>query len=315
MSTDGTVVGVVEVVEVVGVVGATATGKSALAIELARRLRGEVVGADASQLYRGMDIGTAKVPVRDRGGVAHHQIDVLDVTQEASVAAYQRAARDDIDGVRDRAAVPVVVGGSGLYVRAALDRLEIPPTDPTVRASLQARAAAEGTAVLRAELERADPAAAAAIEVNNTRRIVRALEVIEITGRPFSATMPRRESLRPTALVGLRLPRDVLDERIAVRTRQMFADGLVEETRGLVEQGLRRGPTARRAVGYAQALAVVDGTLTAEQAVAETAARTRRLVRRQESWFGADPRIRWFDPRAEGLVDLVLEHVRPVARI
>jgi len=300
---------------VVGVVGATATGKSALAIDLARRLGGEVVGADASQLYRGMDIGTAKVPMSERGGVQHHQIDVLHVTEEASVAAYQRAARADIDAIRGRGSVAVVAGGSGLYVRAAIDRLEIPPTDPAVRAELQARADAEGTAVLRAELERVDPAAAAAIEPNNTRRIVRALEVIAITGRPFSATMPRRDFLRPSVLVGLRLPRHVLDERIDGRTRRMFAEGLVEETRALVEQGLRQDPTARRALGYAQALEVIDGEATLEQAVTDTATRTRRLVRRQESWFGADPRVTWFDPRTEGLVELVLEHVRPAARV
>jgi tRNA dimethylallyltransferase len=301
---------------VVGVVGPTATGKSDLAIALALRLGGEVVGADASQLYRGMDIGTAKVPEAEREGVPHHQIDVLAVTDEASVAAYQRHARADIEAVLARGALPVVAGGSGLYVRAALDRLEIPPTDPQVRAALLERLDREGVAALLAELRAVDPQAAAAIEPNNGRRVVRALEVIALTGRPFSATMPTREFVRPTVLVGLRTDREALDTRIQRRTERMFAAGLVDETRGLVDLGLREGRTASRAVGYAQALAVIDGTSTLEDAVADTALRTRRLVRRQESWFGADPRATWFDPFEHGPADLlerVLEHVERAA--
>ena len=287
---------------VVAVVGPTATGKSDLAIALALRLGGEVVGADASQLYRGMDIGTAKVPPEERHGIAHHQLDVLEVTQEASVAAYQRHARADIDAVLARGAVPVVAGGSGLYVRAALDRLEIPPTDPRgARGPAGTTRRTRGSAALLAELRAADPAAAAAIEPNNGRRVVRALEVIALTGRPFSATMPTREFVRPTVLVGLRTDREALDVRVDRRARRMFDAGLVEETRGLVDLGLREGRTASRAVGYAQALAVIDGTTTLEDAVADTALRTRRLVRRQESWFGADPRVTWFDPLAGAL--------------
>ncbi|HET7823388.1 MAG TPA: tRNA (adenosine(37)-N6)-dimethylallyltransferase MiaA [Ornithinibacter sp.] len=301
---------------VVGVVGPTATGKSDLAIALALRLGGEVVGADASQLYRGMDIGTAKVPEAEREGVPHHQIDVLAVTDEASVAAYQRHARADIEAVLARGALPVVAGGSGLYVRAALDRLEIPPTDPQVRAALLERLDREGVAALLAELRDADPQAAAAIEPNNGRRVVRALEVIALTGRPFSATMPTREFVRPTVLVGLRTEREALDTRIERRTARMFDAGLVDETRGLVDLGLREGRTASRAVGYAQALTVIDGTSTLEDAVADTALRTRRLVRRQESWFGADPRVTWFDPFEHGpddLLERVLEHVERAA--
>ena len=297
---------------VVGVVGPTATGKSDLAIALALRLGGEVVGADASQLYRGMDIGTAKVPPEERHGIAHHQLDVLEVTEEASVAAYQKAARADVDAVLARRAVPVVAGGSGLYVRAALDRLEIPPTDPEVRAALQERLDREGVGPLLAELRAVDPAAADAIEPNNGRRVVRALEVVALTGAPFSATMPTREFVRPTVLVGLRTDREVLDARIDRRARGMFDAGLVDETRALVGLGLREGRTASRAVGYAQALALLDGTATLEEAVADTALRTRRLVRRQESWFGADPRVAWFDPFAsswDDLVDRVVEHV------
>ena len=279
----------------IGVVGATATGKSDLAIALAERLHGEVVGADASQLYRGMDIGTAKVPPDERRGIPHHQIDVLEVTEEATVAAYQRHVRADVEDVLARRALPLVVGGSGLYVRAALDRLEIPPTDPGVRAASRPAPSAEGTAALFALLQDTDPGAAAAIEPNNTRRIVRALEVVELTGRPFSATMPTREFVRPTLVVGLRLDRDTLDRRIERRTRRMFELGLVEETRALVPLGLREGRTASRAVGYAQALAVIDRAMTTDDAVADTALRTRRLVRRQESWFRADPRIHWFE--------------------
>ncbi len=299
---------------VVAIVGPTATGKSDLAVALAHRLDGEVVGADASQLYRGMDLGTAKLTLREREGVPHHQLDVLDVTEEASVAAYQRHARADVEGVLGRGRVPLVVGGSGLYVRAVIDRLDIPPTDPTVRSRLQQRADSEGTAALFAELGRVDPVAAAAIEPRNTRRIVRALEVVELTGRPFSATLPTREHLRPTVVVGLRLERAALDQRIERRTRAMFDAGLVEETRALLERGLRSGRTASRAVGYAQALAVIDGTMTVEDAVADTALRTRRLVRRQESWFGADPRTTWVDALDPGLVDEIATRWGTAAR-
>ncbi len=300
----------------VAVVGPTATGKSDLAIALARRLGGEVVGADAAQLYRGMDIGTAKVPLGERGGVPHHQLDVLDVTQEASVASYQRHARADIEAVLARGRVPVVAGGSGLYVRAALDRLEIPPTDPAVRSALQERLEREGVAVLLTELRAADPAAAEAIEPHNARRVVRALEVIALTGRPFSATMPTRDFVRPTVLLGLRAEREVLDVRVDRRARRMFDAGLVDETRGLVDLGLREGRTASRAVGYAQALAVLDGTMSTADAVADTALRTRRLVRRQESWFGADSRVTWLDRFAgawEDLVDRAVDLVEEAA--
>ena len=282
---------------------------------LARRLGGEVVSADASQLYRGMDVGTAKLTPRERQGVPHHQLDVLDVTDEASVAAYQRHARADVGAVASRGAVPIVVGGSGLYVRAVLDRLEIPPTDPGVRQRLEQRAAREGTAALLEDLRRVDPRAAASIEPNNTRRLVRALEVVELTGRPFSATMPRREYLRPSLAIGLRADREDLDRRIEQRAARMFDTGLVDETRTLVTQGLRDGRTASRAVGYAQALAVLDGTMTTADAVADTALRTRRLVRRQESWFGADPRVHWLDALAPDLLDRALGLVEAASAV
>jgi tRNA dimethylallyltransferase len=297
------------------VVGPTATGKSDLGLALAERLDGEVVNADAMQLYRGMDIGTAKLPPAERRGVPHHQLDVLDVREEASVAAYQRHSRADIADIRSRGQVPVLVGGSGLYVRAALDRLEIPPTDPAVRARLEVELAESGIDALRARLVHLDPAAADAIEPNNARRIVRALEVVELTGRPFSATMPTREHVLPTVVLGLVADRAVLDERIERRIRRMWEDDLVGEAESLVRQGLRGGRTASKALGYRQALAQLDGTMTTEEAQVDTATATRRYARRQESWFRADPRVGWLPHDASDLVDRALAVVAAAGRM
>ena len=294
---------------VVAVVGPTATGKSDLGVALALALAGEVVNADASQLYRGMDVGTAKLPPAERRGVPHHQLDVLDVREEATVAAYQAAARPDLEAVRARGRVPVVVGGSGLYVRALLDRMEIPPTDAGVRARWEAELEREGPEALHARLAAVDPVAARAIQPRNGRRVVRALEVVELTGRPFSATMPAREHVRPTVVLGLRADREVLDARIARRAEDMWRSGLVEEVRGLVGRGLREGRTASRAVGYAQALRQLDGELTQEEAVADTVVATRRLARRQERWFGPDPRVVWLEHDAPDLLDRALAAV------
>ena len=280
-------------IPVVAIVGATATGKSDLGLALAERLDGEVVNADAMQLYRGMDVGTAKLPVPERRGIPHHQLDVLDVTEEASVAAYQGAARADIDAIRARGRAPILVGGSGLYVRAALDRLDIPPTDAALRAALEREAASHGTASLFDRLRGLDPQAAERIQPNNTRRIVRALEVIELTGRPFSASLPKREFASPAVLLGLSVDRAVLDERIAARAARMFTGGLLDEVRELLGHGLREGFTASRAIGYAQAIAVLDGQSTVEEAVESTTRATRRFARRQESWFRPDPRTIW----------------------
>jgi tRNA dimethylallyltransferase len=296
-------------VSVIAVVGSTASGKSDLALSLAERLGGEIVNADAMQLYRGMDIGTAKVPVRERRGIAHHQLDVLDVRQEASVAAYQREARLDLAGIRSRRHRPILVGGSGLYVRAALDRLEIPPTDPAVRARLEGELAAEGIAAMRDRLMRADPVAAQAIQANNERRVVRALEVIELTGRPFSATLPTREYDLPAITIGLRVPRPELDARIAARVHQMWDAGLLDEVRRLDAAGLREGRTAAKALGYSQALAHLDAALSAEQAIEDTIVSTRRFARRQESWFRPDPRIHWLAYDDPQLTDRALEIV------
>ncbi|OLT15237.1 tRNA (adenosine(37)-N6)-dimethylallyltransferase MiaA [Serinicoccus sp. CUA-874] len=291
---------------VVAVVGPTATGKSDLGVRLALALDGEVVSADASQLYRGMDLGTAKLTLPERQGVPHHQLDVLDAREEASVAAYQQAARADLAAIRARGRVPVVVGGSGLYVRALLDRLEIPPTDPRVRAAWEGELEARGAEALHALLAGRDPAAAARIEPRNGRRVVRALEVIELTGRPFSATLPTRELVEPTVILGLRADRDVLDARIARRAARMWEDGLLKEVRGLEREGLREGRTASRAVGYAQALRQLDGELGEAEAVEDTAAATRRLARRQQSWFGPDPRVTWLEHDAPDLLDRAL---------
>jgi tRNA dimethylallyltransferase len=295
---------------VVAVVGATATGKTALGVALSLRLGGEVVNADAMQLYRGMDIGTAKATPAERRGIPHHLIDVLEVTQEASVAAYQRDAREAIGRIRAAGRVPIVVGGSGLYVRAALDVLDIPPTDPSVRARLEQEYAEVGLEPLRARLRALDPAAEGAIVAGNARRVIRALEVVELTGEPFSARMPERAYVADTVAIGLRLERPRLDVRIDARAEAMFAAGLVAEVEALLPLGLRGGRTAARALGYAQALGVLDGVLSCSDAVAQTAQLTRRFARRQESWFRADPRVTWYDAQSVTLVEDAVELVR-----
>ncbi|HWC20985.1 MAG TPA: tRNA (adenosine(37)-N6)-dimethylallyltransferase MiaA [Flexivirga sp.] len=278
---------------IVAVVGPTATGKSDLGVALAHALDGEIVNADASQLYRGMDIGTAKLTPAEREGVPHHMLDVLEVRDEASVASYQRDARVAIDGIRQRGRVPILVGGSGLYVRAVLDDLRIPPTEPAVRARWEARLEQEGAPALHARLAASDPSAAAQIHPSNGRRVVRALEVIELTGEPFSATMPTREFIAPAVMIGLRIERSELYARIGRRVEHMWRDGLLDEVRALDRIGLREGRTASRAIGYAQALQQLDGVLTEEQAKDETASLTRKFARRQHSWFGPEPRIHW----------------------
>lgn len=278
---------------VVTVVGPTASGKSALAVEVALALGGEVVNADAFQLYRGMDVGTAKPTPQERRGVPHHLLDVLDVTQEATVAGYQRAAVAVLDDLAERRRHAVLVGGSGLYVRAVLDGLDIPPTDPAVRARLEAELAVVGAPALHARLAGRDPAAAAAILPTNGRRVVRALEVGELTGGPFRATMPAGAYARRAVQVGLDVPRDVLDERIAARVERMWRAGLVDEVRRLDAEGLSQGRTASRALGYAQVLRLLAGELTDDEARGQTVAATRRYARRQESWFRRDPRVTW----------------------
>jgi tRNA dimethylallyltransferase len=304
----------VDALPIVAVVGPTASGKSELGLDLAEALGGEIVNADAMQLYRGMDIGTAKLPPEERRGIPHHQLDVLEVTEEASVAAYQLAARADIAAIRSRGRVPVLVGGSGLYVRAALDHLKIPPTDPVVRRRLEADGERLGAAAMFRRLAELDAVAAGRIQPTNLRRIVRALEVIELTGRPFSASMPGREFVSATVMLGLGVDRSLLDERIDRRVHRMWRQGLLAEVEGLLEVGLRDGFTASRAIGYSQAIAVVDGVLSPEEAREQTAQATRRYARRQESWFRPDPRIVWLDHDAPGLAALAAGVVHQAVR-
>jgi len=287
------------VVELIAVVGATATGKSALAIDLALALGGEVVNADSMQLYRGMDIGTAKVTEAERRGVPHHLLDIWDVTKTASVAEYQQDVRRVIDDIKSRDKIPILAGGSGLYIRAALDDLSFPGTDPAVRARLEAELTESGPAPLFERLRQRDPKAAEAILPSNGRRIVRALEVMEISHRPFSANMPGYGGGRPAIQVGLALPRPELDERVAERVHRMWAAGFEYEVRHLERHGLRDGLTASRALGYAQVLRHLAGEWTSDQAREETIKATRRFVRRQESWFRRDPRVTWLTSRQD----------------
>lgn len=280
---------------VVAVVGATATGKSDLAVALAQRLGGEVLNADSMQLYRGMDIGTAKLGPAERGGVAHHLLDVWDVRDTANVADYQRMARAVVADLGARRRTPILVGGSGLYVRAVVDDLVFPGTDATIRARLEAELATLGPGALHERLTALDPVAAAAILVTNGRRIVRALEVVELTGRPFVATLPPPAYAMPAVQLGLALDRDVVDGRIAARVERMWTLGLVDEVRRLERDGLREGRTASRALGYAQVLRHLAGEWTEQQAKNETVRATKRFARRQESWFRRDPRVLWLD--------------------
>ena len=278
---------------VIAVVGPTAAGKSELSLGLALALGGEVVNADSMQLYAGMDIGTAKLSPAQRRGVPHHLLDIWDVRQAASVATYQRLAREAIAGIHARGRVPVLAGGSGLYLRAALDNLEFPGTDPAVRDRLEAELATAGAGALHARLAALDPVAATAILPSNGRRIVRALEVIEVAGRPFAAVLPQYESRYAVVQLGLRVGRGELDQRIAERTARMWRAGLVDEVAVLERAGLREGRTASRALGYAQVLRFLAGEYDEDQARAQTILATRRFARRQEAWFRRDPRVSW----------------------
>ncbi|MFK0008802.1 tRNA (adenosine(37)-N6)-dimethylallyltransferase MiaA [Paenarthrobacter sp. NPDC090520] len=285
---------------VIAVVGPTGSGKSDLGVELALALDGEVVNADALQFYRGMDIGTAKITMDERKGVRHHLLDTLDVTEEASVAGFQVECRRTIQDIHARGKRAIMVGGSGLYVRAALDVLEFPGTDPVIRQRLEAECAATGLSPLRARLEDVDPVSAA--RLGDARRVIRALEVHELTGRPFSSFMPQREYFQPAIQVGLSVDRDVLRDRLADRVHRMVEAGLLNEVKRLDAAGLRQGKTASRALGYAQFLKVLDGQAGIPQAAEETIVATRQFARRQLTWFRADPRIHWLDWQDPALV-------------
>ena len=301
------------------IIGPTGTGKSQLALDVAERLGAEIVNADAMQLYRGMDIGTAKLPVEQRRGVPHHQLDVLDVTETATVAKYQGAAAADIEAIAARGAVPIIVGGSMLYIQSLLDDWAFPATDPAVRARWEQRLAEVGVGRLHAELARRDPAAAATILPTDGRRTVRALEVIELTGQPFASSAPRIGTPRwNTAIVGLDCDTPLLDEQLARRTDAMFDQGLLDEVIALCDVGLRDGVTAARALGYAQVLAALDaggGADAVDDAREQTFVGTRRYVRRQRSWFRRDHRVHWLDvSTAAGprLVDAAVQAWRQV---
>ncbi|WEH39325.1 tRNA (adenosine(37)-N6)-dimethylallyltransferase MiaA [Streptomyces sp. NBC_01218] len=278
---------------VITVVGPTAAGKSDLGVFLAQRLGGEVVNADSMQLYRGMDIGTAKLTLPERDGVPHHLLDVWDVTRTASVAEYQRLARAEIDRLLAEGRTPVLVGGSGLYVKGTIDALEFPGTDPDVRARLEEELAERGPGALHERLSAADPGAGRAILPSNGRRIVRALEVIEITGKPFTANLPGDRPVYDAVQIGVDVERPELDARIALRVDRMWEAGLVDEVRTLEAGGLREGLTASRALGYQQVLAALAGECTEEEARVETVRATKRFARRQDSWFRRDPRVHW----------------------
>ncbi|WP_294164089.1 tRNA (adenosine(37)-N6)-dimethylallyltransferase MiaA [uncultured Corynebacterium sp.] len=281
----------------IAVFGPTASGKSALGLALAHELDGEVVNVDSMQLYRGMDIGTAKLTPAEREGIPHHQLDVWDVTETASVARYQRDAIADVEGIMARGKTPILVGGSMLYAQALVDDWQFPPTDPAVRAKYEARRVEIGTDALHEELAQVDPAAAAIIEDKDPRRTVRALEVIELTGKPYKASQPPKDAPPRwgARLLGLRTTADWLNPRIELRTRQMFERGLIEEVERLQTQGLVADSTAGRAIGYAQVFQAQRGELTWDEAVERTITGTRRYVRRQRSWFNRDKRIMWLD--------------------
>jgi tRNA dimethylallyltransferase len=302
---------------VIVICGATATGKSEIAIQLSQNLDAEIINGDSMQLYRGMDIGTAKLTLQERAGVPHHLLDVLDVNEDASVAWYQQTARDLIAQIESRGKNAVIVGGTGLYIKAILDDLNFPDTDPAVRDALNLVAEKIGTVAMHERLQKLDPGAALAIDAKNLRRVIRALEVIEITGRPFTANLPRTESSRfPLARqFGLVLDRDVLADRISDRVDQMWDRGLVAETDRLITAGIRDGRTAQLALGYAQVLKFRDGLLSQVAAIEETKRATRQYARRQETWFSRDPRIQWISPRQPRL-ETILEYLRkPVSPV
>jgi len=289
--------------------GATATGKSDLAVELAKELKGHIVNADSMQLYKGMDIGTAKLSVEERKGIPHYLIDVLSVREEASVAQYQIDARSIIDQLLEQSIPAIVVGGTGLYIKSILDDLNFPDTDPEVREKIAKQAEELGADVMHARLAKLDPAAAAAIPKENVRRVVRALEVIELTGRPYTANLPRVGSTKyPHAQqFGLVMERETLQERIDRRVERMWEEGLVREVRDLMAEGLLEGRTAQAALGYAQVIKFAQGLMTEEEAKEETKRATRQYARRQETWFSRDERITWIKkaPVAE-LVERVI---------
>jgi tRNA dimethylallyltransferase len=294
--------------ELIVIAGATATGKSELAIAVAKEINAEIINADSMQIYKGMDIGTAKLSIEDRGGIAHHLLDILEVSQDSTVAWYQNLAREKITELHSEGKNVVVVGGTGLYIKSILDELNFPDTDPQVRKSLELEAEKIGTDALFERLEKLDPAAAIAIDRANLRRVIRALEVIEITGKPFTANLPREESSRyPNAMqFGLVMERDHLIERIDARVEKMWQLGFVDEVKKCIESGMLNGRTAQLALGYSQIVALLNGTMTEAEAKEDTKRATRQYARRQETWFSRDRRITWISP-VQARLERVLE--------
>ena len=301
--------------ELLCIVGPTGSGKSGLAINIAIELaksgvKAEIVNADAMQFYRGMDIGTAKVPLDERAGIEHHMLDWLEIEEENTAARYQVEARKVITDLIEQGTLPIVVGGSMLYIAALINTFEFPGRDEALRAQLERDLLDLGPAAMHKRLELLDETAASRIEPQNGRRIVRALEIVMITGEPFAASLPDQfESFLPVLEIGLNSAREHLVERLAQRVRDMWAAGLVDEVKGLEDQGIRDSKTASQAIGYSQALASIDGRLTEEEAIAETILLTQRYARRQMSWFRRDPRIHWFDYQDENLLDEVMNLV------
>ncbi len=289
------------------IAGATATGKSALSVSLAQAIDAEIINADSMQVYKGMDIGTAKISSEERQGISHHMLDVLHVNEDSTVAWYQNAAREKIDEIHSRGKNVVLVGGTGLYIKSVIDELNFPDTDPMVRHTLNKEAEELGIDAMFARLEQLDPAAALAIDRANLRRIIRALEVIEITGQPFTANLPREESVRyPQARqFGLVMDRELLSERIDERVNKMFEQGLVAEVAHLIDSGLTQGRTAQRALGYSQVISHLQGDISLEAAIEETKRATRQYARRQETWFSRDARIKWISPRQTRLESIL----------
>lgn len=294
----------------IAVIGPTASGKSALAIELAQELgNAEIISADAMQLYRGMDIGTAKLTKADQHGIPHHLLDVIDPTGEVSAVQYRELFDEAVADITSKGNTPIVAGGSTLYLAAALDEMQFAPTDPDVRAQLEAKAAKLGQLEMHALLAKKDSAAAAKIPASNLRRVIRALEVIEISGQSFAASLPEPQYRRPTLQLGISVDRDLLRERIEDRVRGMWEAGLVAEVQGLLEKYPTLSRTARVAIGYQQAAAQLSGELSEEQAIAETVQLTQRYAKKQMTWFRRDKRITWLSS-SEDLLGRAMDVIR-----
>jgi len=300
-------------INLVAVVGPTGSGKSELAIQIAEHIilrggRAEIINSDSMQFYRGMNIGTAKLTPNERTGIEHHMIDVLDIRDESTAAEYQQQVRPIIESLQAKSITPILVGGSMLYIAAALNTFEFPERDAELRQQLEVELETHGSHSMHRRVAELDSVAASRIDPENGRRVVRALEILLLTGEPFSAALPdETESWQPVLEIGLNSERAHLVDRLAKRVESMWAQGLVAEAESLIAEGIREGKTSSRAIGYAQALAQLDGSLSEEEAIAQTVQLTQRYARRQMSWFRRDERINWFDYQQDDLFDSVSE--------